>query len=322
MVKPNPIPLLPVPGFRSRFTLDPDGASPNLPNIWQAAGQMHERILTRIATPEKLSHTARMAYNERRGLLAWIEPVEYLVRYFLIASAITFLLMTVKGRKLLRDTPKMAMPKRATIQRRPLESRQERIVMPHPGWHTIANAPRPATASPAATEAASPDSNEREPQQPAMSLDPKTWICPFNVIRWRFPEDEKARPRPAAFDMLLESMRDPHIPLRTSHGKSALPSALEKSAQRKPRHSGNPVSVNLARRLEAVGRVLANPQRHIMRVARYIARLPVGLLDQDFELPPSRRFWQQGREAFTGAVRLLCSAIRALNLCAADPEPG
>lgn len=123
--------------------------------------------------------------------------------------------------------------------------------------------------------------------------------------------------------MLLESMRDPHIPLRTSHDKHASQSAQQNSAQQKhPRHSGNPCAVNLARRLEAVGRVLANPQRHIMRVARYLARLPAGMLDQDFELPPSRRFWQQGREAFTSAVRLLCTAIRALNLCATDPEPG
>jgi len=315
MVKPNPIALLSASGFRSRFTLEPDGAAPNLPNLWQAAGQMHERILIRIASPSSLSHTARMPYNERRGLLAWIEPVEHLVRLLLIASAITLLLMTVKGRKLLKDTPKMAIPKRAAIERRPLDSRQERIVMPHPGWHTIANAPRSAsrTQAPAEPEPA------LEPCQPSMSLDPKSWICPFNVIRWRFPEDDRARPRPAAFDMLLESMRDPHIPLRTLHDKRTLPSSQQKPT---PRHSGNPLAVNLARRLEAVGRVLASPQRHIMRVARYIARLPVGLLDQDFELPPSRRFWQQGRDAFTGAVRLLCSAIRALNLCAADPEPG
>ncbi|HEV7690528.1 MAG TPA: hypothetical protein VGO52_06895 [Hyphomonadaceae bacterium] len=316
MVKPNSITLLPATGFHSRFTLEPDGAAPNLPNLWQAAGQMHERILTRIATPTSLSHTARMPYNERHGLLAWIEPVEHLVRYFLIASAITFLLMTVKGRKLLRDTPKMPVPQPPGFGRAALQHREERIVMPHPGWHTIANAPRPP---PAKAEPAAP-----EPEQPSMSLDPKTWACPFNVIRWRFQQDDTHKPRPAAFDMLLESMRDPHIPLRTSHDKRTLQSAQERSAQQKssPRHSGNPCAVNLARRLEAVGRVLENPQRHIMRVARYIARLPAGLLDQDFELPPSRRFWQQGREAFTGAVRLLCSAIRALNLCAADPEPG
>ena len=102
MVKPIPIPLLPAPNFRSRFTLEPEGAAPNLPNLWQAAGQMHERILARITTPSRLSHSPRMPYNERRGLLAWIEPVECFVRAFLLASAITFLLMTEKGRKLLK----------------------------------------------------------------------------------------------------------------------------------------------------------------------------------------------------------------------------
>jgi hypothetical protein len=318
MVKPNPIPLLPISNFRSRFTLEPESAAPNLPNLWQAAGQMHERILTRITSPAKLSHAARMPYNERLGLLAWIEPVEHLVRSLLLASAITFLLMTIKGRKLLRDTPKMAIPKRATLLRR-----EERIVMPHPGWHTIANVRRPTVTSPAAPDATPPQDDA--PEQSSMSLDPESWTCPFRVLRWRFPEHDTARPRPAAFDMLLESMRDPHLPLRASQDKRVAQSSQEKSAQPKhsPRHSGNPLAVNLARRLEAVGRVLANPQRHIMRVARYLARLPKGTLGQDFELPPSRRFWQQGREAFTGCVRLLCSAIRALNLCSApDPEPG
>jgi hypothetical protein len=114
--------------------------------------------------------------------------------------------------------------------------------------------------------------------------------------------------------MLLRSIRDPYLP-----GASCAPS----QQGRVSRHSGNPCTLNLARRLEAVGRVRANPQRHILRVARYLARLPKDMLDEDFALPPNRRFWEQGREAFTGAVRILLSAIRAHNLCHADdPEPG
>ena len=201
-----------------------------------------------------------MPYNHRRGLLAWIEPVEHLVRCLLVTSAITFLLMTVKGRELLRRTRKMAIPQRSGFGRASLQHAQERIVMPHPGWHTIANAPRPKPAEPA----------PRQEPAPAMSLDPATWTCPFHVIRWRLPEDDTAAPqlaapRSAAFNRLLRSIRDPYLP-----GASCAPS----QQGRVPRHSGNPCAVNLARRLEAVGRVLANPQRHILRVARYLARLP------------------------------------------------
>src|SRR5690349_20854836 len=124
MVKPLHLRPMLIPGFRSRFTHELESPT-NLPNLWQLAHFMHERVCLRIASPKMLSHTRRLPYNERLGILAWIAPVEALVRALIVTSAITFLLMTEKGRKLLARTPKMAMPKREP-QASPLERQNER----------------------------------------------------------------------------------------------------------------------------------------------------------------------------------------------------
>ncbi len=61
-----------------------------------------------------------------------------------------------------------------------------------------------------------------------------------------------------------------------------------------PRRAGSrrkAATLKLARRVEALGRVLANPAPHIRRAARFLARLPQGVL-----LPPDPppRWWMQG----------------------------
>ncbi len=85
---------------------------------------------------------------------------------------------------------------------------------------------------------------KRAPRPPVDPTDPDTWRTPFRVLRWvGAPSCSSPPPRRAA-----------HPPAAASN-------------------------LALARRVEALRRTLADTQAKMLRVARYLARLPRGLLD-------------------------------------------
>ncbi len=297
-----------VPGFRSAFWAPGIESAPgrrsNADNLWSMARFMFETITLRIASIADLARRNRFPNKERRGMLNRIEPVEKITRNLLVVRAITWLLMTVPGRKLLAATPKMAMPERPKPPERDPRGTTS-IRMPYPGWTTIARPWRPAPPAPPPA-----------PEKPRLSpLDPASWTCPFRVFGWVWPETEAThpprKPLPQAYALLKVSLQDPHI-LRSP----------KQHREPKERSGYNIVATALAHRLEAVGRVLADPEPHIRRLARLIARLPRGMLRPD-DAPATWWAWSQGHDEYKDAFAMANCAIRALNRTeGVDPEPG
>jgi hypothetical protein len=280
------------PDFDRTWFSEP-GKRTNLTNLWCAARHMYERITTRITPAAELARRIRFGHRERRDLLNWLVPIEKLVRAILVTRAITYLLMTVQARKLLRDTPKVAPPEPPKPPPRP---NPNRIVMPHPGWHTI-------WQSPSRTPAPAPE--ERPEAPPKSPFDPGYWACRFAMPRWQLPQEDGPRkpPRkstlPRKFLLMKEGLPDPHL--------LYVPRPQKKIVEKLPGHAG---ARSIAKRIEALGRVIANPDRYIMRLARFIASLPHGALSQE-EPPVATAAWAQARYEFRDAVALMLLATAA-----------
>ncbi len=280
------------PDFDRNWFSEP-GKRTNLTNLWCAARHMYVRITTRITSAAELARRTRFGYRERRDLLNWLEPIEKLVRVILVTRAITYLLMTVEGRKLLRDTPKIAPPEPPKPPPRP---NPHCITIPHPGWHTI-------WQPPVLTPAPAP---EEKPEAPPKSpFDPGAWACRFAMPPWQLLQgDDPREPTrkstlPRKFLLMREGLPDPHL--------RYAPRPEKKIVEKPPGHAGARV---IAKRIEALGRVIANPDRYMMRLARFLASLPRGALFQ--EAPPvAIAPWAQARREFRDAVALMLLAIAA-----------
>ena len=84
----------------------------------------------------------------------------------------------------------------------------------------------------------------------------------------------------------------------------------------------------LARRIEALSRVLAKPERAIRRIARFLASLPREALDPPDPAWVSTHGWHHGRNEFHAADDLAVRAltilyrVRIADFDGPEPEPG
>lgn len=145
------------------------GRLPPPPSLWQRAQGFLASLaaqFTALANPH--------LPEARHEALARLEPLEKLVRALLIVRAVTFLLMTPNGRRLMRETPKSPFPQKPT----PPSKRDSYILtIPQPAWSTIAQHQAPSAAAPPRT--------------------PSEASSPFRVCAWRFPIDFDTPPQPA-----------------------------------------------------------------------------------------------------------------------------
>ena len=254
------------------------GQLPSIPQLWERAKVMLARVIGHIGSTASFSKRWRLSCKEKKEVLGWLEPVEKLARSCLLVRAFSFLMMTPQGLKLLRETPKMAMPSPPQPPGQASGNRSTKI--PLGGWHTHAPyarvlAERRRLEEQRAAERAAHD-----------RYDPANWGGGLRVVSWCFPEDETRTPQkklPQWAQLLRMSLDD--TPLTPAIARS-LPKTEEKHRP----------ALILARRIEALARVIENPGPAIHRLARFIARLPKEALDLLKEqYAYARPHWLHGR---------------------------
>lgn len=262
------------------------------PVLWDSAAAMLGVVLTRFGQPADIARQGGAPRSWLRMVNLWLRPVERLVRMLLICRAATYLLMTAEGARLLRESPKPPLPpSRAAPEPAPPRRPPAHTSIPYPGLATLARHWRPEPAP-------QPVSPPRD--QPAGDpADTSLWVCRFSVLT-RAPEEG------------AEQTVSPPLTL-AGQGVRRL------SPPEAPTGPG-PSTLALARRIEALARVLRNPGPAIRRLARHIARLPTGVLgvpESAFH-PPKR--WEQGRFETVEAARLTDKATCMLERVAAHPN--
>lgn len=251
------------------------------PSLWQRAKSMFGSVIEKAAQLAQRFHIPRA---ERRDLLMRLKPVEKLARKLLIADAAVFLLMTPEGMKMRREVRIIAMPTRAgSVPKLPRAAgvvtgfRQIAVFDPH----TLAVL-KPAAPKPA---------HKPDPD------DPKTWRCQFRVTHWVHPEPDEPpqkkpgpRPRLLSFDAIIAPAAKPRRKANTdSHRTGAI----------------------IARRIEALSRVIENPRRVMRRVARFFASLPRETLEPFGPSWTSMAGWHHGRRDYLAADAISDRAFTA-----------
>jgi hypothetical protein len=273
------------------------GKLPDIPALWERAKEMLARALTQIPSARAIAARFRMSRKARREFREWIEPVERLARSCIIAKAAIFLMMTPEGRKLMRDTPKTDEPASKTIA---ASSRAtHKLSIPHPGWHTIAQPWRPEQQQ-----------QQQQEQPPADPVDPSGWRAAFRTTRWIDDTAREAangdKPKPAFNTADYLAAIDPYD--------------IRPRDPAQKRDLGDYPCLDLARRIEALQRVLADPTAAIRRTARFLASFKADVL-RLFDAGCSHPRWlhgahenRQGRGHVYRSIAALANAI--------PPRPG
>jgi hypothetical protein len=171
--------------------------------------------------------------------------------------------------------------------------------------------PDPSAAPLHAAEAPGQERLSERAATPSDASEGKKRSAPFRVIRWTpaapDPDQEQPnKPAPCAAMALSAGSLAPDLP----------PS--ERLAD--PAGGKQPPAARLARRIDALDRVLARPEEEARRRARFLVGLPRGALATLQNIYGRRRpWWNHGFED----NRLVVQHIwRAAPLLARDPEPG
>jgi hypothetical protein len=263
------------------------GRLPSIPQLWERTKLFFSRVITHIGSTASFSQRMRLTRSEKKEVLGWLEPVEKLARSCLLVRAFCFLMMTPEGRRMMRETPKMAMPSPPKPPGQPSNPHSTKVIMP--GWHTIARNWRAAMEQRKRDEA-------REAERAARDRhDPANWGGGFRVLGWSFPEDETSS--------LPANSRKPRrvgIDLIEPNPWAAIDSPLSRPASEREKDSP---ALILARRIETLARVIENPDRSVTRLARFIAKLPREAFEPLKQLHEYRRIhWlHTGRDALLAA---------------------
>lgn len=148
--------------------------------------------------------------------------------------------------------------------------------------------------------------------------DAATWRCSFKVMHWVHPESDDATLQPSA----LKKNSGPRPRLLTYDDIVA----FTPKPRRPERDDG--AGPSIARRIEALSRVLEKPGRAIRRIARFIASFPREALEPLAPPRISTRHWYHGRKEFRAANdladRAFIAFIRARlpDFDGPLPEPG
>jgi hypothetical protein len=234
------------------------GMLPSIPQLWERARLFFGRVIDHIGSTAALSKRWRLTRAEKTTLLGWLEPVEKLARSCLLVRALTFLMMTPEGRRLMRETPKMAMPSPPKPPGQASSNRSTKI--PLGGWHTHAPYARYLAEKRKQEE-------QRAAERAAIDRhDPQNWGGAFRVLHWQFPEPEGEDRAPPQKKLPQWAML-----LRMSLDDTPITPAI---ARPLPKAEKDRQALILARRIEALSRVINDPARAVMRLARFIAKLP------------------------------------------------
>ena len=272
----------------------------SIPELWTRARALFGVLMREVRSVATLRAERNMRRKQRTDILCRLVPVEKLVRSLLVTEAIIYLLMTPQGRKLLTATPKIALPEPPS----PVGQKKatpHKTTIPMPGWHTIA----------ALLPRVDPRVTAPEPPPPLELSDAENGSCRFRVLGWRHPAPEDdPPPKEAPRNRWVSTLDDSSFP--AIRDARHMPAAA-------PETTSDPSSFQLARRVEAISRVLANPEPAIRRLAKFIASLPRGALAEPFARNTDSHWWWHGRPEFFNACTLCAPAVRVLNK---REEPG
>lgn len=265
-----------------------------VPTLWERARALFAAMLGAIGSIARLAARQALRRAERRALLIRLKPVEAIVRALLVIEAITWLLMTPGGQKLLRTARPCAIPKDPEPPPPPQSpARAAFAAAMQAALQTIACL-RPRI---------DPRVAEREERQRREALAAARAAQAEAPMRTRFPVlhwtgDKVIREAPERtsgpwVDVLDEACPSREDALHASSGNDDAPCAA------------------LARRIEALSRVLANPQPAIRRLAARLASLPPQLIAKPYARAREASLWHHGRPEYFNAISLAQSAHRA-----------
>lgn len=278
--------------------------SHSVPTLWERARTLFDATVSTVGSAFALAYRQSFRRNERRELLIRLAPIEKLVRTLLVIEAITWLLMTPEGLRMRRAARACTIP-----TARPQSSSRSpdaASIVPH----------TEAVKERARADAASEFS----------AVDPPEWQCRFGILHWApdaLDTRDWVRPREAAKAGVRARpwvcLLDDPLPQR--------PAPPSINVEDDDDLTGP--ALTLARRLEALRRVIETPEPSIRRLAARLASIP----REYFPLPPLARtdaaLWWHGRPEYYNAHALVVRAILAFDRALAhtplqprDLDPG
>ena len=295
----------------------------DVPTLWQRAKDMFGVAVHTVTSAADLFRRICFSRKERRELVARVAPVEKLVRMLMMTEAAEFLLMTPAGRALRETTRQIEPPAPPAPLSRPVGAPKPRHAtrIEMPGWQTIA-ALRPYI-DPRVVEREQREQREALERRVAgletltqdapedAGHDPEHWQCRFRVLRWVHDhDDEVVRPKPVlpAHRPRLTTFDDSSFPI--VHGMTIVDDRPR--ASRDADDASFNLGRDLARRIEALSRILANPGPAIRRLARRLAALPADVLPEPHMAGVSTRTWHHGVPENWNTCALAAPAFRAL----------
>ncbi len=310
------------------------------PTLWGRARALCADVIAFVRSAASLAKRWRLGRKERREILDRITPVEKLVGTLCLIEASTWLL-TPEGRALRAATPQVVPP--APPPPTFVAKASHKTTIPYPGWHTIATrgvdpriaereareraaleaarqsiaATKPAQAaesfsgltresffvSPPAAAAAKkgsrpkPGTDSTRPDATQNNTRPPHGACGFPIIGWQHPTPETPPPpRPAK--------RRLFIALLAEDSTFDLTDDLAPIDTRRAKREDGPAAA-LARRIDALQRVLANPAPVIRRLIRFLASVPQDDLPRPWLARARSLRWWHGRPEAHNAINLL-----------------
>jgi hypothetical protein len=287
-----------------------------VPTLWERAKAMFSAISTKFGSAMRLACRRFYTLQQRRDLILHLEPVEKLVRVLMIIEAITLLVMTPLGLRLRQTTKACALPEPPPQvgARRP-HPQADRVAA---AMMTIAtNRPRidPRVAEREAREAEQRRLAALERQRQRFEdFDPAALASRFTVIHWVHDPALRTAPTTLPRGLVLDDLT---LGTFQPQARVSIDPPNEDDDLTGP-------LLQLARRIDALERILANPWPAIQRLARRIASIP----REHFPAPWPRRYravrWAHGCPEVYNACILAKPAFAALNrACGMPPDdPG
>jgi hypothetical protein len=252
-----------------------------VPDLWETARYFFRCLLSICGNPCALAGGGRLSRKVRRDILHWLRPVEAIVRRLLVAEAAR---IAQAAAQKAQDAPGTGIAQKTPARRKPPQLRAPfcRVDFPDPedstGWSVRFSFFEPKTGT------STPRASRFEPRIRIPGPDPLANVL-SSVARAEGFARHQAR-------------------MREILGLTSLPKRPEPI-----RGAGDPW--RLAKRIEALARVLENPQPHARRLARLLNRHAARLV-RTCRPPPPREKGQRPRYGEESVRHASAHALAAL----------
>jgi hypothetical protein len=217
--------------------------------LWIRARAMFARAVAAIGAPAAVAAITALGKTLRRDIVAWLCPLEHIVRKLLLAEA--------------------AELRRAELARIARAPRIERVPLRGMAVHWQRGSARPPAAQSTHARVVGDDAPPEATCSKLNRACPETWRASFSFALPRNPHLVRNSRAPRVLDPWGEYPP----PKKSDTHASAASSELSTSSNTRVCHSFSEDSpFRLARRFEALRRVLDDPLPHAQRLARMLAR--------------------------------------------------